>query len=100
MLQRRLARHADGLAAHGVDRDIPETAARHSDLGREGVEGTAVVGMSSAILEAAKVRVAHQTNIAGLRALDHDDVVFIEVLTLVYEFHLLSQAAFATKARL
>ena len=27
-------------------------------------------------------------NVAGLRALDHDDVVFVEVFALVYKFHL------------
>jgi hypothetical protein len=47
-----------------------------------------VVGVPAAILEAAEVGIAHQANIAGLRALDHDNVVFIEVFALVYKFHL------------
>ena len=93
MLERRFARHADGAAGHGVDGDIPEATAGHSDLCRKAVERTAVVGMPAAILEAAEVGITHQANVAGLRALDHDDIVFVEVLALVYEFHLLSQAA-------
>jgi hypothetical protein len=43
--------------------------------------------MAAAILEAAEIRIVHQANIAGLRALDDDDVAFFEMLTLVYELH-------------
>ena len=43
--------------------------------------------MAAAIFEAAKVRIAHQANIAGLRAFDDDNVSLVEVLTLVDEFH-------------
>lgn len=46
-----------------------------------------MIGVSTAIFEAAKIRIVHQTNIAGLRALDNDQVVLVEMLTLVYEFH-------------
>src|SRR3989338_5518847 len=88
MLERRLVCDADGFARDRVDGDVPETTARYSDLGREGIERAAVVGVSAAILEAAEVGIAHQANVAGLRALDHDNVVFIEVFALVYKFHL------------
>jgi hypothetical protein len=43
--------------------------------------------VASAVLEGAEVGVVHQTDVAGLRALDDDDVVFVEVLALVNEFH-------------
>ena len=52
------------------------------------VSNAAVIGVSTAILEAAEVGIAHQANVAGLRALDLDDVVFVEVFALVYKFHL------------
>ncbi|MNY39221.1 hypothetical protein D3C86_1738970 [compost metagenome] len=87
MLERRFARHADRLAGHGIDGDIPEAAAGYGDFRRKGIESTAVVGVPTAILEAAEIRVAHQADVAGLRALDHDHVVFVEVFALVYVFH-------------
>ena len=87
MGQVRLARDADGTAADGVDGDIPEASAGHGDLRREGVEGTAVVGVATTVLEAAKVRIAHQADVARLGALNDDDVVFVEVLALVNKFH-------------
>jgi hypothetical protein len=43
--------------------------------------------MTSAILEAAKVGVVHESNIAGVGALDDDDIVFVQVLSLVNELH-------------
>ena len=64
-----------------------ETRAWRDDLRWKTVERTAVVCVPAAILEAAKVRVVHQTNIAGLRTLDNDDVTFFKVLALVYELH-------------
>jgi hypothetical protein len=53
----------------------------------------------AAILEAAEIRVAHQADIAGLRALDHDYVVFIEVFALVYVFHLPLRTAGSGQSR-
>jgi hypothetical protein len=46
-----------------------------------------VVGVTTAILEAAEVGIVHQTDIAELGALDDDQIVFVEVLALVDEFH-------------
>jgi hypothetical protein len=46
-----------------------------------------MVSVPSAILETAEVRVVHQANVARLGAFDDDNVVFIEVLALVDEFH-------------
>ncbi|MCY1188587.1 hypothetical protein D9M73_297150 [compost metagenome] len=43
--------------------------------------------MAPAILEAAEVGVVHQADVAALGTLDDDDVVFVEVFALVYEFH-------------
>ena len=85
--QVRFARDADGATADGVDGDVPETGARRGDARRKLVESAAVVGVASAILERAEVGVVHQSDVAGLRALDDDNVVFVEVLALVNEFH-------------
>ena len=87
MLEGRLASHADGFARYRIDRDVPEAAAGYGDARRERIEGTTVVGVPASVFETAKVRVVHQANVAGLRALDDDDVIFVEVLTLVYVFH-------------
>jgi hypothetical protein len=46
-----------------------------------------VVGVASAVLETAKVGIAHEADVAGVGALDHHDVAFVEVLALVDEFH-------------
>src|SRR5690606_35566435 len=83
----RLARHADGLGRHGVQGDVPESATGYGDLRRETIERAAMVSMPPAVLEAAKVRIVHQANVAGLRALDNDQIVFVQMLALVYEFH-------------
>ena len=87
MLQGRLARYADRPAADRIDGDVPEAGAWRGDSGRKFVECPAVVRVSATIFEAAKVRIAHQANVAGMGALDDDDVIFVEVLTLVNEFH-------------
>jgi hypothetical protein len=52
-----------------------------------------MVAVAAAILEAAEVGIAHQADVAGLRYLDDDDVVLIQVFALVYEFHLQLHAA-------
>jgi hypothetical protein len=85
--QGRLARDADGAAIDGVDGNVPETGARCGDPGWERVERTAMVTVPAAILETAKVGIAHQADVAGLGALDDNDIVFVEVLALVDEFH-------------
>jgi pyridoxal biosynthesis lyase PdxS len=46
-----------------------------------------VIGVTAAILETAKIRIAHQTDITSLRAFDDDNVALVEVLTLMDEFH-------------
>jgi hypothetical protein len=43
--------------------------------------------VAAAIFEAAEIGVVHQTDVAHLRALNDDDVVFVEVLALVDKFH-------------
>lgn len=93
MLERGLTGDANGLAAHRIDGDIPEAAAWHSDLRGEGVERAAVIGMPAAIFEATEIGITHKANVAGLRALDHDNVVFVKVFALVYKFHLLLRTA-------
>jgi hypothetical protein len=75
------------LTACGIDGDVPETGAWRGDLGRKPVKRTAMIGVPTTIFEAAKIRIVHQANIAGLRAFDDDKVVLVEMLTLVYEFH-------------
>lgn len=77
VLQRRFARDADGFARNGVEGDVPEAGARYCELGREGIKRAAVISVSAAVFEAAKVRIAHHADVAGLRRLDDDDVVFI-----------------------
>lgn len=58
-----------------------------------------MVSVAAAVLEAAKVRIAHQANIAGLRAFDDDNVSLVEVLALVDEFHEgVSRRAFSEKS--
>src|SRR5690606_763022 len=98
MGQRRFAGHADGTTRYGVDGDVPETGVGDFYLCRKLVERTAVVGMTSAISEAAKVLVVHQANIAGLRALDDHIVIFIEVFALVNELHVPLRTALLGKA--
>src|SRR5690606_4502247 len=46
-----------------------------------------VVAVATAVFEAAEVGITHQADVAGLRAVNHDDVVFVEVFALVYVFH-------------
>jgi hypothetical protein len=46
-----------------------------------------MVSVPAAIFEAAEIGVVHQADVAGLGALDDDDVVFVEVLALVDKFH-------------
>jgi hypothetical protein len=46
-----------------------------------------MVSVTATILEAAEIGVVHQADVAHLRALDDDDVVFVEVLALVDKFH-------------
>ena len=87
MGQGRLFGDADGAACHHIQGDIPEPGAGRGDLGRELVERSAMIRMTAAILETAKVGVAHQADIARLRAFDDNNVSLIEVLTLVDEFH-------------
>ncbi|CAI8922772.1 hypothetical protein EMIT0P100_30044 [Pseudomonas sp. IT-P100] len=87
MSQGRFAGYADRPTVDGVDGDVPETGTRCSYAGREGVESTAMVSVTAAILEAAEIGVVHQADVAHLGALDDDDVVFIEVLALVDKFH-------------
>ena len=87
MSQGRFAGHADGPVADRVDRDVPETGTRCSNSRRESVKRSAVIRMTAAIFEAAKVGVVHQADVAGLGALNDDDVVFVEVLALVDKFH-------------
>ncbi|MNF14345.1 hypothetical protein D3C80_2165350 [compost metagenome] len=48
---------------------------------------TADVVVAGAILEAAEVRIVHQADVAGLRAFDDDQVVLVQLLALVNEFH-------------
>jgi hypothetical protein len=86
-LEARLAGYADGAGGDGINGDIPETGARRSDASREILESTAMVGVTATIFEAAKVCIAHQANIAGLGALDDDNIVFVKVLALVNKFH-------------
>ena len=86
-LEARLAGHADCPAGHSINGDVPEAGAGCSDSGREILELATVVGVTAAIFETAKVCVAHQADIAGLGALDDDDVVFVQVLALVNKLH-------------
>jgi len=99
MSQGRFTGHADRPAVDRVDGDVPETGARRGDAGRKGVERATVVGMTAAILEAAEVGVVHQADVAHLGALDDDDVVFVEVLALVYKFHGRLQKGFFYKIK-
>jgi hypothetical protein len=46
-----------------------------------------VVSVTATIFETAEISVTHQAYIAELRAFDDDEIVFVEVLALVYEFH-------------
>ena len=46
-----------------------------------------MIGVAATIFKAAKVRIAHQADVARLGALDDDYVVFVEVLALVNKFH-------------
>jgi hypothetical protein len=75
------------FAAGRINGDIPETGAGGRDLGWKLVKCAAVISVATAVLEAAEVRIVHQADIAELGAFDHDKVVFVEVLALVYEFH-------------
>ena len=86
-LEAWLAGHANRPAGNGINGDVPEAGAGCRDSGREILECAAVVGVTATIFEAAKMCVAHQANIAGLRALDDDNVVFVKVLALVNKFH-------------
>ena len=83
----RLAGQRDRSRGDGIEGDVPETGARHGDLRREPVERPAMISMSAAVLETAEVGVVHQADIAALGTLDHNDIVFVEVFALVYEFH-------------
>ena len=57
-----------------------------------------MIGVAATVFEAAKVRIAHQADIAGLRALDNDFVIFIQMFALVDEFQVLLRTASLTKA--
>jgi hypothetical protein len=85
--KRRFARYRNCPRADGIEGDIPETGTWHRDFRREMVESAAMIGVSAAILETAKVGVVHQTDIAALGTFDDDNIVFIQVFALVYEFH-------------
>jgi hypothetical protein len=85
--QGRFTGHADRPAVDRIDGDVPETGAWRRDACREGVERTAVIGVATAIFEAAEVGVVHQTDVAHLGALNDDDIVLIEVLALMDKFH-------------
>ena len=98
-LERGLAGHADGTGGYRIDGNVPETGAWRSDASREVFECAAVIRVAPAILEAAKVRIAHQADVAGLGALDNDNVVFVKVLALVNELQVGSKkGAFAKKS--
>jgi hypothetical protein len=45
-----------------------------------------MVSVSATVLEAAKIGVVHQTDVAHLGAFDNDDIVLVEVLALVDKF--------------
>ena len=77
MLECRFTRNANRSRAYGVDGDVPETGAGGRDSGREFVKGATVVRMSAAVFETAKMRIAHQANIARVGTLDDNDVIFI-----------------------
>jgi hypothetical protein len=94
MLHARFARYADGTAGHGVEGNIPVTAAGYGDFRRKLVERAAMVGVAAAVLETAKVSIVHQANIAGLGALDNDEIILVEVFALVDEFHQVSERLF------
>ena len=57
-----------------------------------------MISVTTTIFKTAEVRVAHKTDIAGLRALDNDFVIFIQMFALVDEFHVLLRTASLTKA--
>jgi hypothetical protein len=88
-----------GFAAGGVDGDVPEAGAGRDNLRREAIKRAAVVGVTTAVLEAAKIRVVHQADVTELGALDDDNVVFVEVLALVDKFHDVSEKAFSAKSK-
>ncbi|MNP59708.1 hypothetical protein D3C76_1547250 [compost metagenome] len=94
-----LARPGGWPSAGGIDGDVPETGAGGSDLGRKGIERAAMIGMPAAIFETAEVGIAHQANVAALGAFDDNNVIFIEVLALVYEFHVNLRNAFSGKSK-
>ena len=95
--ERRLASTVSvHLASSGIDGDVPEPGAGHSDFCWELIKCAAVIGVAATVLERAEIRVVHQADITELRTLDDDQIVFIEVLALVYEFHgCLQQKAFS-----
>ena len=98
MGQLGLVRQTHGLATHGINGDIPEAGTGHGDFHRKSIEGTAVVVVPAAVLETAEIRIAHQADIAGLRAVDDDQIVFIEMLALVNELHVLLRLALSNRA--
>ncbi|MNG84935.1 hypothetical protein D3C76_786090 [compost metagenome] len=55
--------------------------------------------MTAAVLEAAEVGVVHQADVAALGALDDDDIVLVEVLALVYEFHVMLRKVWICKSK-
>lgn len=89
MAEGRLACHRDRAGRHRINGDVPEAGAGHGDLGRKALEVTTVVGVPAAVLEAAEIGVVHQADVAALGAFDDDHVVLVQVLALVYEFHVM-----------
>ena len=87
VLEIGFARYADRPARYRIEGDIPEAAAGDDDSGRKLLEGAAVINVTPSILETAKTGVGHQPDVARVRALDDDDVTFVQVLALVNEFH-------------
>jgi hypothetical protein len=87
------------FTSSGIDGYVPETGAGSHDFRRESIESTAMVGVTAAILETAEIRVVHQADVAELGTLDDDDVVFVEMLALVYKFHGVSKKGFFCKIK-
>jgi hypothetical protein len=88
-----------GLTARCIDGDVPKTGAGRSDFCRETVKRSAVIGVAAAVLEAAKIRVVHQADVAELGTFNDDEIVLVEVFALMYKFHGVSEKAFSAKSK-
>ena len=70
-----------------VQSDIPVSAARHQNAGRQPLIVAAVILMRAAAPVAREVAVIHQANIAAMAAINNHHVVFDEILALMQKLH-------------